>query len=95
MRPPGTNIILTFGRYRGFKLVFIPSSYLFWLSARATSESFRTTLLDVGLYNKMREICYTEEYDSMEEFIMDASDGFADNVKIVRIKGTTVKRKKT
>lgn len=86
MRPLGSNTILTYGKYKGFKLIFIPSSYLFWLSYRTENDKMRSLLIEIASFNKIKELCYREKYPSVEEFINDASDGFSDYVTIVKVK---------
>ncbi len=86
MNPLGSNTILTFGRYRGFKLIFVPSIYLFWLSERVKSDSMKNTLIEIATFNRLKEARQKEPYDSPSDFAIEMSEGY---MKLVTIKKTT------
>jgi hypothetical protein len=85
MNPLGANTILTFGRYKGFKLIFVPSIYLFWLADRIKNETMKSAVLEIATFNRLKELRITHSYVSVHEFATEMSEGFVSKIKIKRV----------
>ena len=92
MNPLGANTVLTFGRYKGFKLIFVPSVYLFWLADRVESETMKSSLIEIAKFNHLKELRQTNTYIDVHDFAMEMSDGFVKHIKIKRIPYDAAKR---
>lgn len=92
MNPLGANTVLTFGRYRGFKLIFVPSVYLFWLADRVESETMKTSLIEIATFNHLKELRQTNTYTDVHDFAMEMSEGFVKHVKVRKIAYDPTKR---